>query len=123
MTKEEAIKLLQATRMMLLGKDNQPISDLYDALEMAISALEQDPRITLDDFKRFATENNYALLTTELYSKAITALEQQPSRKGRWIDREEYDADRWKCSECGRTEQYQENFCPNCGARMEGSEE
>ena len=43
MTGEDAIKLLQATRMMLLGEDNQPVSDLYDALEMAISALEQEP--------------------------------------------------------------------------------
>ena len=43
MGKEEAIKLLQATRMMLLGKDNQPVSDLYDALDMAITALEQEP--------------------------------------------------------------------------------
>ena len=46
----------------------------------------------------------------------------QPSSKGHWIDREEYDADRWKCSECGRTEQYQENFCPNCGAEMESED-
>ena len=39
-------------------------------------------------------------------------------RKGLWIDREEYDVDRWKCSECGRTEQWRENFCPKCGAVM-----
>lgn len=42
-----------------------------------------------------------------------------PQQKvGHWIDREIYDADRWKCSECGRTEQYKENYCPNCGCRM-----
>lgn len=39
-----------------------------------------------------------------------------PYARGEWIDREVYDADRWKCSECGRTEQYKENFCPNCGS-------
>lgn len=42
----------------------------------------------------------------------------QEPKTGHWIDRDVYDADRWKCSECGRTEQYQENFCPNCGAKM-----
>ena len=44
MTREEAVKLLQATRLMLMDGANQPISDLYYALVMAIEALEQtDP--------------------------------------------------------------------------------
>ena len=41
MTREEAVKLLQATRLMLMDGANQPISDLYYALDMAIEALEQ----------------------------------------------------------------------------------
>ena len=41
MTKEEAVKLLQVTRLMLMDGANQPISDLYYALGMAIEALEQ----------------------------------------------------------------------------------
>lgn len=41
MTIEEAVKLLQATRLMLMDGANQPISDLYYALDMAIEALEQ----------------------------------------------------------------------------------
>ena len=41
MTKEEAVKLLQVTRLMLMDGANQPISDLYYALDMAIEALEQ----------------------------------------------------------------------------------
>lgn len=44
MTKEEAKILLQATRLMMLGKDNQPISDLYYALEKGIEALEEKPK-------------------------------------------------------------------------------
>lgn len=43
-------------------------------------------------------------------------------KMGHWIDREEYDADRWKCSECGRTVLWKEKFCPNCGAKMEDTE-
>ena len=41
MTRDEAVKMLQATRLMLLDGANQPISDLYYALGMAIEALEQ----------------------------------------------------------------------------------
>ena len=48
---------------------------------------------------------------------AIKDLEQKP-KTGHWIDRDVYDADRWKCSECGRTEPYKENYCPKCGAKM-----
>ena len=41
MTREEAVKILQATRLMLMDGANQPISDLYYALDMAIEALKQ----------------------------------------------------------------------------------
>ena len=41
MTREEAVKMLQATRLMLMDGANQPISDLYYALDMAIETLEQ----------------------------------------------------------------------------------
>ena len=43
MTKKEAIRHIEAARLMLLGKDNQPVSDLYYALIMAIEALEKEP--------------------------------------------------------------------------------
>ena len=63
------------------------------------------------------------------YRKTIEYLEGIKSGKygerpsGEWMDREVYDADRWKCSKCGRTEQYKENFCPNCGADMREGDE
>lgn len=41
MSRQEAIRHLEAARLMLLGKNGQPISDLYDALSIAIEALEQ----------------------------------------------------------------------------------
>ena len=41
MTKQEAIRHLEAARLMLLRPDGQPISDLYDALTIAIEALER----------------------------------------------------------------------------------
>ena len=41
MKREESIRLLKATSLMLLGKDNHPVSDLYYALLDAVDALEK----------------------------------------------------------------------------------
>ena len=41
MKREESIRLLKAASLMLLGKDNQPVSDLYYALLDAVDALEK----------------------------------------------------------------------------------
>lgn len=48
MERKEAIKHLQAAKLMLLGPDNQPISDLYYALEVAIDSLEADETYQLE---------------------------------------------------------------------------
>lgn len=46
-----------------------------------------------------------------------------PVRHGRWkvIDAEE--PRRYGCSECKRLSWHMENYCPNCGARMDGDED
>lgn len=75
-------------------------------------SLEQDSHICDGRL----TVEEYINLKTALAS-AIKALGEQ-RHLGEWIDREIYDAPRWKCSECGRTEPYKENFCPNCGLPM-----
>ena len=148
MTREEAIKLLQATRMMLLGEDNQPVSDLYDALEMAISALEQEPcetstdepmtmvyptifcddAISLDDAKEIIARNDstngkIAVFTGKQVQQMLDSLPRiitsvQPSRKGHWIEYGKL----WKCSECEDLSCCHENYCNNCGADMRGAE-
>lgn len=41
MTLDEATRLLNATQLMLLGGDNQPISDLYYALQIAVDSIEE----------------------------------------------------------------------------------
>ncbi len=52
----------------------------------------------------------------------IEALEQEPKR-GYWLEAKEEDPCWYRCSECGRLYDLDENYCPNCGARMEGNEE
>ena len=71
MTREEAVKLLQVTRLMLMDGANQPISDLYYALDMAIEALEQTEPQTIvmvkDHGRKQALEmiDSYHKLKTE----------------------------------------------------------
>ena len=44
MTREEAISLIKSAQLMLINPTtNEPVSDLYEALEMAIQALSQEP--------------------------------------------------------------------------------
>lgn len=48
MTREEAITLMKSAQLMLVNpKTNEPISDLYEALDIAIKALENKPRFIL----------------------------------------------------------------------------
>ena len=71
--------------------------------------------ITGDSFKSDFPRMSKALVTI---IKALPPVNLQEPKTGHWIDREVYDADRWECSECGRTEPYKENYCPKCGCRM-----
>ena len=48
---------------------------------------------------------------------------------GRWIGKEEklwnmeyHVVTCWECSECGVFGHYTQNYCPNCGAKMDGGE-
>ena len=55
-----------------------------------------------------------------------TIIRELPSvhpKTGRWIDVDSLDGALWHaCSECGETEFYATNYCPNCGAKMEVEE-
>ena len=58
---------------------------------------------------------------------AIEALEQPERKKGKWISlddlRGKYNTCGYKCSECGEYSEYEENYCPSCGADMRGEQE
>lgn len=52
----------------------------------------------------------------------IKGVVQEP-KTGRWIDVESLDSALWYvCSECGETDFYRPNYCPDCGAKMESEE-
>lgn len=41
-------------------------------------------------------------------------------KTGRWVPISDGYLDIYECNQCGETEDYERNFCPNCGAKMEG---
>lgn len=64
--------------------------------------------------------------------EALPSADVQPVKHGRWIGIYEYcealdlrpsglEAYYW-CSECDKAEKKTSNFCPNCGARMDGED-
>lgn len=60
----------------------------------------------------------------EACDMAIEALQQEPKR-GKWIDDDPYHHKYHRCSCCGIGEFNwgSDNYCRNCGARMDGDEE
>ena len=121
MTREVAIDNLKAD---IKYWENTSVSTEH--LYMAIEALEQEPcgdvisrDMALEKMADYVA-SGYADSAEDFeeYSRIICQLPSVTQKSGKWIDREVYDADRWKCSACGRTEPYREDYCPNCGAKM-----
>ena len=51
--------------------------------------------------------------------RKIPAADVVEVQHGRWKwDGFVYDAP-WQCSECGTFSEYESNYCPNCGAKMD----
>jgi uncharacterized coiled-coil protein SlyX len=56
----------------------------------------------------------------------IKELETQLPKQGKWISDLPNglfeNVNPWKCSVCGKHYHFREDYCPNCGARMDGKE-
>lgn len=50
---------------------------------------------------------------------AIPVADVQPVRHGKWVKKNE-SSRIIKCTECGREKVFKENYCPKCGAKMDG---
>ena len=99
MTKEEATEMLKALNMMLRNPDGEPISDVCEALDMAIEALTNVQNIHKGKWIKKQVFN------PEL-DKYVPLIE---------------------CSVCGYNPYYggsepKFNYCANCGARMKGGD-
>ena len=54
---------------------------------------------------------------------AIKALKEKTQGEWLWLGDNPNPNHKWSCNKCGRGVKEQENFCPNCGAKMKGGAE
>ena len=78
-----------------------------------------------DALEQFEYYDLSEYLTTQIRGMLmdVPSADVAPVRHGHWevIDAEE--PRRYGCSECKRLSRHMENYCPNCGARMDGDED
>ena len=74
----------------------------------------------------FAVHGGAKFISLESVRTAPT-IEAEPVKHGRWVSIEAIPHSYYRCSECGDEWGYgatlHMNFCPNCGAKMDGGDE
>ena len=136
--KENAIKELKNLQINIgSSPDDLDNSPLYYALDWAIRALEKQSSEE-DCINRKAAINvvhkyfmDYLKLNDDICLDGLRSLPSViPSRpKGHWIEHPHECGDNWQypkyeCSKCHIWVEYDDDFCPGCGADMtEGEEE
>ena len=135
MTTEKAINILYGMKAANLNLDDAYTKDKYEALEMAIKALEQEPcedtinkQAAIDALSHMCSEDENGITVSRAnvnsMLKAMPPVTPKP-KIGHWIDEgfyaEGHSEHAYRCSECD--EHYigyvgEFKHCPNCGARM-----
>ena len=66
-------------------------------------------------------EDNGGLSLPNLYwiIKGLPTIEAEPIRHGHWELIDSTEPRRYGCSQCKRMVWHEENYCPNCGAKMD----
>jgi hypothetical protein len=95
----------------VLGEKGKTMSDYIK---------REDAYSTLTDFYHHKREIQHESLRYAL--NYVPSADVAPVRHGHWevIDAEE--PRRYGCSECKRLSWHRENYCPNCGAKMDEGE-
>jgi hypothetical protein len=96
---------------MTMNDATKKIIELLDSFSYKLSDYVGDNKYLIVD--------DHIELAKYLVSNGVAV-----QRHGYWIEDYVYAADphdrlRYKCSMCGRTEEYKEPYC-NCGAKMDG---
>lgn len=129
MTAKEAKKIIIKERDSLKANPIVKVEDcLYEAFEVAIKALEQQPcedAISRTDVKKYlsAPDANGDRVIYESDLDLLPPVTPQP-KTGHWINLDETHS---KCDRCGAvfeiaSENGEANYCPSCGAKMEVEE-
>ena len=94
------------------------MSDLISR-QTAIEAMRELPHEYNTKEQRARTGG---IVACQMIIRELPSVTPQPN-VGHWIDVDSLDGALWhECSECGETEFYATDYCPNCGARMEVEE-
>ena len=114
MTREEAITLIKSAQLMLINPiTNEPVSDLYEALDMAIQALSQEP--TFDDECQKDLDEAWKQIQKKRKRIPIT------QKSGKWIG-DGYGHIVCSCCKSTSLTIHKSKFCPDCGAEMESED-
>lgn len=87
-------------------------------------AIKWGTNATDDDDKKIKVRAEQAVATfceASLTAKKMPTIEAEP-KHGRWEVVDEAEPRRYGCSECKQLSWTETNYCPNCGARMDGEE-
>ena len=104
-----------------LGCRNQ-----YDTDRLAIETVPSaQPELceSIEDILKYLDDVLHPIVSQEhwnVYSELHDMISSLPSaqpKTGKWIEEDEY-GDLLVCSECGFANEYKDNYCSNCGARM-----
>lgn len=140
MTKEKAISVLNGLRIPCAVTDNGYSCEHNKTLDMAIQALSAEPSGDLisraDLMKEFAERvkesNNSDYIEPPNWNDAVSIVGSMPSvsadrPSGEWLqidmDLSGFFYQGYYCSECHHVYRIKCNYCPNCGARMDGDTE
>jgi rubrerythrin len=96
--------------------------EIINGLKMSIDLMLFDPNT--GEVKEPHQLNDIDRTSYEAFKGAMEILAQPQRMRGRWIDRNGNIVspfwERYECSECGARSD-NTNYCPNCGAQMEGT--
>ncbi len=104
--------------VLMGGKRKEGVMD-YISREDSIEAITKAARkkYTLADWYEFYLNG---MIDAEDTLKALPAEDVEERKTGKWEIIDEVEPRRYGCSNCKRMVWHIENFCPNCGAKMEG---
>ena len=93
----------------------------YIKREALIEWLKRIPLIDLSDGRglcRVIMEDDFKKAIKKMPKGIIADVE--PVKRGRWVQRPFNGTHIWRCSKCETIGSPQWNYCPKCGAKMDG---